>query len=292
MLGILLVFNLMGRPKTISVGRAPAERTVQVLVATRSIEAGQPLDIAQIKLEARPVSLLPVDPITSPEQIRNKVAAGPIPAGYPLARAFLADPLPILPVPEDQAKVQAPVDPVDTLLEQIKHDTVAVPVAFASQAPNRGARIAVAITGQNGETVLILDKAWVSESQGNRATLRVDPDRALFIESARKLGNLSFIEIATAGESPYSGHAVNDMDSLELALGVRNVAKTAPVQAKKEEKENVKGYAWVSGSKVRVGVSGDGSMHMVDSKGRKLDKNFSEGLSPDNDYDPEREQVP
>lgn len=289
---ILLIVNLIGRPKQVIQNVRPMERMVKVLVTEKSIEAGQSLETAAIKSEDRPASLVPADAITSIEVLRNKVAAGPIPAGYPLARAFLADPMPILAVTEDQTKAAVQVDPVDTLLEEIRRDTVAVPVNFSTEAPKRGSRVAVAITGANGQTILLLDKAWISESSGSRATLRVEPTRALFIESARKLGNLSFIEIPVEGESPYSGNAVNDMESLEIALGLRNQINKAPVVAKKaEDKSELKGYAWVSGSKVRFGVGSDGSMHMVDSRGNKIDRKLPPGFVDEN-YDPAREEVP
>lgn len=264
----LVAVNVTRGPREMVIATPqPLEQMVDVVVAQQSIESGSPLEKAALQILKRPISTLPADVISTMDLLKNKVAAGPIPAGYPLARALLADPVAVIPVSaaEEAAKAKAN-DPIDTLLEEIKKDTVAVPLMFPSEAPGRGTRVALALSKMNGDTVLVLEEAWVSESQGQRATLRVDPKKALFIQNVKRLGQLSFIEIPTEGDSPYAGHAVQSMQELEDALG----GKTQIAKSDTPANRKFRSYAWVSGAGVRYGIGDDGTMYMVDGTGHEV----------------------
>ncbi|MCB0339235.1 MAG: SAF domain-containing protein, partial [Bdellovibrionales bacterium] len=170
----------------------PKEELLTVVVTTKAVGAGDPFDQATLALEPRPINTLPNDVITSFELLDGKVAAGPIPAGYPLALALLAESVPLMAPTDIPSPIEA--DPFDILIKEIERETVAVPLQFMGNAPERGKRVALAISGRRGETVLVIDDAWVTESSGSMATLRVAPKRALFLQSVKNLGSLTFIE--------------------------------------------------------------------------------------------------
>ena len=269
---VLLVATIIRGPQEVVVAKpvAPKIKRISVVVVKKPIKAGDRLDRANLVMEQRPVNTVPADVVTAFSALKGKVAAGPIPAGYPLAQALLVDPKPVE-VASNEAE-EPEVDPLDLLLEEIKRDTVAVPLLFSSTAPPRGTRVALALSGAKGDTVLVLDDAWVSEASGARATLRVEPTRALFLQSARKLGKFSFIEIPSEGSSPYSGHAVKDMEALELAMGLRAIGpkKRAVVSEPSKRDRRFRSYAWIRGTGQRYGIDEKGMMYLVDSAGKEI----------------------
>jgi hypothetical protein len=241
-------------------------RTTEVVVARAMIEAGESLDMAKLVLERRPQTTLPPDVITSFEVIRNKVAAGPIPRGYPLALALLADPVVTLPVDPAAVNGASTNDPIDQLLAEIEKSTVAVPVTFLSSAPNRGARIAVALSPDRGRSVLVSEECWVASSSGRDAVLRVNPDIALVLQAAKAYGLFNFIEIPAEGPSPYAGKGITSESDLKVALSDLPVTPT-PL-SKPTERRHLKGYAWVPGSNRKFTVDDQGTIVMMGNESR------------------------
>lgn len=244
-----------GDEKPAPVPAAPQEKRINVVVAKGKIESGQPLEKANVALEERPLSTLPADAIQSLDALKNKVAAGPIPAGYPLALALLADPVVVVPVKEENKTQGEPADPIDLLFKEIASETVALPLTFSSKPPQRGSRIAVILSSLRGESIVVVEECWVAELSNERqAVVRLDPIKALFLKSAAGLGEFGFIELPVDGPSPYLGKAVNNIEDLKLRLA----GKPANPQTKAEPKEKrMKGYAWISGEGRRYGISSD-----------------------------------
>ncbi len=266
----LLVMNILRGPKEAVVAKEmPPVKVNEVIVAKSAFSAGEPLSRDKLVIERRSVNSLPVDAIGSFAEIEGMVAAGPIPAGYPLAKVLVGKPVPIAPVSDDAASIDKALDPVEALIQSIIPETVALPVNFAGIAPKRGSRVALAISNHTGDTVLILDAAWVSDSSGSSATLRVPPAKALYVQSVMRLGNLTYIEIPTEGASPYSGHAVENMNDLQVALGLIDGPKKSVVVS--SDGETVfRSYAWVKGTSMRYGIDDRGLIYVVDDQGRKV----------------------
>ena len=258
----LIIINLVRGPREV-VNAAqvpqPQEKQISVLVAKQLIPAGQSLERANLALEMRAVKSLPADVMSSFDAVRNRIAAGPIPAGYVLSAALLSDPQPVL-GPADVSSVNAMPDPIDLKLKEIEEKTVAMPVTFNSDPPQRGARVALTISNLKGDSVVVMEEAWVSKTSGREAVLRLDPQQALLLQSAKNYGNFNFIEIAASGESPYAGKAIKNKDELiQLLNGDSKVAA-----AKSEpEKRKIKGYAWVTGEGVRYGLDEAGEIKVV-----------------------------
>lgn len=211
---------------------------------------------------------LPADVISSFEVLQGKIAAGPIPAGYPLAIALLADPVvvPVDEVEESEEEVVAE-DPIDILLRQIASETVALPISFATEAPQRGARIALTLTkgGAGGESFVLVEECWIEKSQGRQAVVRLDPQEALFLQSARAFGAFGFIEIPADGLSPYQGRGVRTVQELKQLIEGDVEPQTAQANAGQPKRSRMKGYAWVTGEGLRYGLDEDGSISVVGS---------------------------
>ncbi len=245
-----------GEEKPVVVQQSPQEKRIMVVVARGKIESGQPLEKANVALEERPVSTLPADAIQSLAALKNKVAAGPIPAGYPLAVALLADPVVVLPVKDEAKDEGAPSDPIDMLFKEIASETVAVPLNFSSKPPPRGSRIAVILSSSRGESIVVVEECWLAELGGDRqAIVRVDPLKALLLKSSAGLGEFGFIELPTDGPSPYAGKGINDIEELKLRLAGKPVNTQAKAAEPKPNK--MKGYAWITGEGRRYGISAE-----------------------------------
>ncbi len=263
--GVLVVLVVL----CIAFFRSPTEKIIikegsaqlkEVVVARQAIDTGQPLDKAKLALEQRPVYTLPSDAITSLDLVKNKIAAGPIPAGYPLALALLAEPVPVL-APSDPSALTPSQDPIESILHEIEKDTVAVQVRFNNQtAPRRGARITILAARSFGDPIVVVEECWVASSDGPSATVRVNPSKALLIRSFSNSESFGFIELSASGENPYLGKGVKDKDELDRLL--KGVKAVEPAKA---EKRKLKGYAWVPGQGIRYGIDQDGAIEILDS---------------------------
>jgi hypothetical protein len=234
-------------------------KLLPVVVALESVSAGESFDRVKLAVESRPESTLPADRIASLDLLKNKVAAGPIPAGNPLSLAFVAD-NGLAPVAEALGAFSARLDPTDALLSEIENDTVAVPVTFLSVAPQRGSRVAVTLSRSRGESTLLVEECWVAKASGRDAVLRIEPSKALLLQYARALGNLGFIELPLSGPSPYAGKGVRSEDELRRIVDdaprtARSVSDDSPAPSSPRK---LKGYAWVTGESVRYHVDDDG----------------------------------
>ena len=263
LLFLLLIVTVLRGPRKQVVADQPAVKMVQVLVAKKTIEPGQPLDKTAFALEKRPINTLPADAITSLDVVKDKVAAGPIPAGYPLAVTLLADPVPLVATASEVAE-EVTEDPIETLLKELEKDTVAIPLRFTTEAPPRGTRVVVMVPGFKGQPTIVAEDSWVVRATGREATIRLDPAQALVLHvaKARSDGQFAFIEIAADGVSPYAGKGVSTEEDLRTALD-GTPTKAVATEGKKE-KAPYKGYAWVSGEGVRYGVDEVGKLHAID----------------------------
>lgn len=285
LLAFLLLINVLRGPREVVVAdSSQTDKKIEVVVAQKTIQVGEPLDTAALILEQRPINTLPSDVITSFDAVKNKVAAGPIPAGYALAQTLLADPVANIPVVEGPAHLENK-DPIDLLLEEIKNETVAVRISFVGGAPPRGTRVALALADKNGGTILLVEEAWIYESQGDAATVRVDSNKALFLQSAKELGRINFIEIPLEGVSPFEGKAVNTIEDVKVGMGL--MAKPSPTPAADPlglaklaapEKRRFRNYAWVSGAGIRYGIDEQGQMHIVDGDGVEVQQIMPQGF--------------
>ncbi|MCB9029531.1 MAG: SAF domain-containing protein [Deltaproteobacteria bacterium] len=267
----LLIMNFVRGPRVQVQATQPVEPKVkmqEVLVVTKALQAGEPIEQSSVALEKRPLQTLPSDAISVFTDLQGKVAAGPVPVGYPLAKALITDPVPVVPVSDSESIKE--LDPIEMLLEEIMAETVAVPVNFRAKSPPRGTRIALALSGVRGDTVLVLDECWISEGSGNKAVLRVPADKALFLQSIEKLGQFSFIEIPIEGSSPYTGHALEDLDSVEVALGLKAGSSKKAKSNEPAGPRTFKSYAWINGTPRRYGIDEEGKIFIVDEHGREV----------------------
>lgn len=279
---LVLLFNIFRGPSQSVVATQNAnEKRIEVVVAVESIEAGQPLEKANLALQQRPINTLPADAITSFEALKDKVAAGPIPAGYPLSMAFLAEPVPVVPI-EEEIIEEEPEDPRESILREIEKDTVATPVQLDSpQLPPRGARVAIILkprpnTGVGGEPIILLADAWVSKSDGRGVTLRVSFDEARYIDYAKSYGTLSYLELPLEGNSPYASDAIKDMNELRNifepdAMRQKQASGGDSSASSRSRKPNsIVGYAWVTGGSTRFGLDKEGGIHPLDEQGNPV----------------------
>ncbi|MDZ4786659.1 MAG: hypothetical protein SGJ02_11355 [bacterium] len=266
----LLAMNVFRGPKEFVVAKeiSAPQKLQDVLIVKSAFAAGEPLDKSKIVIEKRAVNSLPVDAVSTFNDIEGMVAAGPIPAGYPLAKVLIAKPVPMIPISAEADRLNKELDPIDVMLQEIMHDTVALPVMFSGAAPKKGERIALALHNMKGDTVLILDSAWVSDSGGSEATIRVPPDRAVYIQSAIRYGSLSHIGISTEGSSPYTGHTVDNLSDLQVSLGLATSSKST--QGSKVGPRTFRSYVWVKGTSERFGLDDNGALYLVDENGREL----------------------
>lgn len=144
---------------------------------------------------------------------------------------------------------------IDSVLHSIERSTVAVPIDFETLAPPRGARIALTLTTESGESVVIVDEAWVSKSVGREVVLRLHSEQALVLQAARAFGPFNFIEIPLEGRSPYSGKAVADSEQLARLMGMEKASSMKPAVQRKQ-----KGYAWISGESRGFGLEDSGKI--------------------------------
>ncbi len=275
LLFFLLILNLMRGPREEVVAEKPEEKLIEVVVAQQSIETGQPLETATLVLERRPVNTLPSDAITSFEQIKDKVAAGPIPAGYPLAIALLGDPVPVMPIAAASSDVVEPAtDPTEALLREIEKDTVAMPLSFNADAPQRGTRIAITLMRPKGEPIVVIEDAWVSKASNRDVVVRLSASQALVLQSAKNQGTFNFIELPIEGPSPYAGKGMTSEAQLkaELEGKIKSTVSSIVSKVNTPERKRYRNYAWVSGEGARYGIAEDGSIHPVDSQGYALDQ--------------------
>lgn len=278
----VLLMNLFRGPREVVVAEQSPSKLIEVVVAQESIEAGQALETANLSFEQRPVNTVPADAITSFEAIKEKVAAGPIPMGYPLAMALLADPVELAAAINSSPIVTAPEDTLKLLMEEVKRDTVAMPITFRTDAPKEGSRIALSLVprSKEEEPILVLEDAWISKSSQRRATLRVEPDRALVIQVAKKYGNFDFIEIPLEGASPYVDRGIYTVEELKDAVeGNKSVLATLTEGEVKKEKRSYRSYAWVSKEGIRYGIDDQGTIYKVDEDGKPLELAMPRGFS-------------
>ena len=175
------------------------EPTVKVLVLDEGLQTGDSFDTAKVTIRARPVSMLPAARINSRDEIRGKVAAGPLPAGAILSSYFLAEALPQLPV-NARAFSDGQKQSVDEFLTQLANVTSAIDVKIQGTIPDRGSRVALSVAGV-GEGVLV-SEAWVeSVRDGNIGRLRMAPDRAVEV-AARGTQSFIAIELPQTGVNP------------------------------------------------------------------------------------------
>lgn len=254
----------------------------QVVVVKANLERGQELSKDMFVLQNRPVATLPADHVTSWEEIQGKVPVGLVPAGFPLAKALLADPKSLEKEkpsqPAKQAENPAKNDPFAKRLKKIEKSTVAIGVNFGAAAPPRGARAALSLKSAKGRSALVAEEVWVEFSNNKFARLRVPPTTALFIEEAASLGTFSYFLISEEGASPFAGQAVKNIDELNERLGlvkrssvqdsVRNTFKRSQ-QSSKLRPDSFSSYAWVTGSKgVRYSVGKDGRLFVITEDGQ------------------------
>ncbi|GEM_PF-3302297 len=276
----VLVMNLFRGPSTqVSAKEMMPVKVQDVVVIKSPFLAGEPLDKSKLGIEKRAVANLPIDVVSSLTEVEGMVAAGPIPAGYPLARVLMAKPVPILPMSNEVELINHQLDPVEAMLQQIIPDTVALPVSFSSLAPKRGARVALALSNYTGDTSLILDAAWISESSGNTATIRVPPDKALFLQSVIKLSQLSltYIEVPIEGASPYAGHAIENMHDLQVAMGLIPSDGRSRI-SQNDGPKTFRSYVWIKNTPMRYGLDDRGVIYLVDENGREVAGPVSSGL--------------
>ncbi len=274
----LLLMTAFRRPQQVVVAPRVDPATLRPVVITqRALGAGEPFDLTQLKIEQRAINTLPSDVVSTFNELKDKVAAGPVPAGYPVSRAFLAEPMPLLPPSESELALTEPgkEDPLELILSTIEATTVGVTLDFDRRPPPRGSRVALALIAPSGRMAIVVDDAWVTDSHGGQSTLRVEPTKAVFLQSLKQYGSLTYFDIPSQGPSPYSGQAMPDVKALELALGIVK-GKTAPVVAQQEGRR-FKGYAWVPGSGKRYGVDAEGNMFLVDRNGKEIPTNSMMG---------------
>ncbi len=280
LLGVI-VSNLM-RGSDSTADAADRGSLKQVVVVAKALTKGQELKKEMFVLQNRPINTLPADHITGWEEIEGKVPLGVVPAGYPLAKALLADPKEL---DKDKPKVvEAPkkeaekADPFTKRLKELSKTTVAVGVDFNSAAPPRGARAAISLKGAKGRTVLVADDAWVESSTKKFAQLRVPTSTALFIEEAKAFGRFSYFLINEEGQSPFEGQAVKNIDELKERLGlvkpasVQDTIRSTFNRTKKPRKlraDSFSSYAWVTGgSGVKYSVGKDGRLFVITQDGQ------------------------
>ncbi|MCC6219889.1 MAG: hypothetical protein IT291_01470 [Deltaproteobacteria bacterium] len=269
---ILLASNfLQDRSSSEQSSASAAVPTREVIVAIDSLEAGAAISEDSLAIEARPINTLPSDVVSDYREVFGKMAIGPIPAGYPLAKALLTDYR-----TRDDSEPQDPLEnAIELKLESIRMATVALGVQFNTLAPARGARIAIAIQNSSGQSALVADEAWVEKSNGNFSQIRLSPPAALFLQEIRAMGQFSYFELAENGPSPFSGRVVSNVHDLQAKLGVRSAAgnKTATRYVGLEKVQqrrpgSFSSYAWVTGQGVKYSIDEDGKIYVINPNGQ------------------------
>ncbi|RMD87585.1 MAG: hypothetical protein D6808_01195 [Candidatus Dadabacteria bacterium] len=257
------------------------EKMVEVVVAKDHFQAGEPFEGTKVALERRPASSLPPDVVTSLDMVEGKVAAGPIPADYPLVKAFIAEPIPIVPSSKSKETALVDIDPVESLLREIRSDHVIVPIKFEEKPPPRGSRIAIAIK-RGANQALVLSSAWIESVDGKTAMVLVPASKSMFFGNALLLGSPIYYAINQDGPSPYEEGEITTIEGVRRALEIdKEEARLQKWKAEsKDETEKVfVGYASVKDSKIKYGIDTEGRIFEVDSFGKPVSGPLSSVLS-------------
>ena len=271
----LLGLNLFRGPSRAAVAvQAPVEKRLEVLVAKEFIDAGQPFEKAAIVFEQRPVTTLPADVVTSMDVLKQKVAAGPIPAGYPLAKSLIADAVPVVQTVGKENLAVEGEDPIESILKEIEAETVAVQVNFENVGPPRGTRIAVMANRRgsgDGNPLIVVEDCWVAKTADRVSTLRVDSSRALILTTAMSAAELSYIEIPREGGSPFLNQGIRTVAELQDALGIRAKQRQMDEIRSKAKAGKMRNLAWIPGTGMRYGIDDSGEIMVLDQNGEPIE---------------------
>ena len=261
-----------------------------VLVAKTLLKAGEAVAKEAVADESRPLSTLPADAVVKLEELQGKVPVGPIPAGYPLAKALFVDQKVAAAAKGGENAI--PTENIE-MLERIRAETVALSITFTSPAPKKGTRIALSIQGKKGKPALVADEAWVDTNSGNSAQVRVRPEIALFLEEVKPLGTFSYFDIGIDGSSPYKGTAIHDMALLRERLQL--VEERAPTSvrvtstASPEQKHSISftSFAWSRDKRIKYGIDAQGKMYVIEKNGSAVPLHqYNMELEPDSEAAP------
>lgn len=116
------------------------EPSSQVVVASRLIAPGERIELQAVRIEQRPDRTLPADAVHSFGKLRDKIAIGPIPAGYPLSAVLLTDLSEVAAAPSGttQAALDTAADLADVHVDSEELSKPGMEVNFAASAKSGG----------------------------------------------------------------------------------------------------------------------------------------------------------
>jgi hypothetical protein len=237
------------------------------IVVKISLPAGKEITKEDLRIEQRPIYTLPADAVAEISEALGKTTAGPIPAGYPLARTLLLNKEDI----KEETKTDSPPASAEAPLAQIPSEMVPFLAAFTTPVPDPGSRIALCIQGTRRSFVLVAEEAWVEEASSNVARLRVHPGSPLFLEQTKIFGDFSYLIIPKDGPSPFAGQAINNISDLELKLKQEPQIPRQSGRAATEGQAlpaNYASFAWITGSSMTYGINADGQIALSSKNGK------------------------
>lgn len=272
LLGVLITNVMRGSDNTADAALQMSMKPVVVVVT--ALERGKEITKEMLKRELRPASTLPADIVTEWSEIEGRVPVGLVPAGYPLAKALLVFPSEQV---EQSSTVQVPevVDPFIEKLKKLEPSTVAISIPFNGPAPQRGARVALSLKGDQNRSALIADEVWVEKAMGVTARVRVKPTTALYLEEAKSLGTFSYFVLSEEGESPFKDQIVSNINTLKERFGLvekdkpkqKVVAKQKKASKRRIRPDSFSSYAWVTGEGVKYSVGRGGKLFVITEDG-------------------------
>ena len=238
---------------------------VSVVVTQLSLQAGTLLDETNVRLEKFPANKLSGEVIKDLDQVLGQYVTASLPEGFPLPATLVSN---AAPEGEDQA------ERLQKRLAKIAQKTVAITIPFSVPPPEPGSRIALALRGNTGQSVLVADEAWIESTDDYNARIRLKPHTALFVQEATSLGTFSYVVIQEQGPSPFKGKASSDIHQLRAALDSINTQDKSPeevIEAHQEDDELSPGdfssYAWLTGGQYMFAINKEGRIHVIDPSG-------------------------
>ena len=281
----ILGMNIVRGPNKSATASMPDQASRQVIVAKVALLPGKKLSKEMLMIDTRPLSTLPGDVVTQWDEVSSQVPLGPIPAGYPLAKALFTDPKEFnktqTSAPTQQQLAATANALAEARLSPVRERTVAVSLALKGARPEPGSRVALSLQGPKGNSALVCDEAWIelSDPKSTEILVRVKPVMALFLEEIKSFGTFSYLVIADQGESPFAGQTLASVKELREKLIPPTTQLSNPVVAmtnatsKKSQKEEVLGpgsftsYAWTNGEAIKYSVDKDGRIFVIDERG-------------------------
>jgi hypothetical protein len=267
--GALVVFLLLINAFPKKEPPAPVEQMKNVVVAKLELDVSKPIPVDRLVVESRPIRYLPVDHITTLEELKGLVPRTQISKGFPLAKSLLIDPKEIK--KEEVAKVEpVTLDACSQKIEQLRSQTVVVSVRFPNNPPPKCSNVALTLKVPNGALIPIVENAFIESAQGgNSVRMMVTPDKAMLLQRAVEEGQLLYVEVNEGVMNPIANKTIGSVEELiQIIRPQAAKAADAPPPPEKDNYDICQGWAREGNELICIGK--DRRLYKPDKKTGQL----------------------